>query len=388
MISSLDHILLYLFLYFLCVKYEESRRMLRCYNNVTNKNNLLYFRLALCFTYILVEGLRYGRGVDQVGNYGPFYIEWCFKPQEYFQEFEKLFVWLNQTVYQIDVLRGLLPFGSIFMVYAAIFIVCFLKFHENYISFAKYFVLLGLLATLHLTEWTIRQGVGYSFLLCGLYYLERGRYKVSLFFTLICCCIHNGNIVLALMVILGYLCFNKKPLPYYLSIPTLILLEIIVETTNISEILVGISNFADVATSNTRYYDYLDADFIEREQAGAEEMQRGFVTQSATILFYSTLIYLGNKIHLIKPKGVYLYNVFVVSLILYDPFRMSGSFFRLFLPGSTLWFVSLSIVFENVKLLRKEINYIVPLIMIIIFYIILYWGRFVFFNPKAEYIWS
>lgn len=47
--------------------------------------------------FVITEGLRYGRGVDQTGNYGPFYLH-CMNAKTYVQDFETMFVWLNQFV--------------------------------------------------------------------------------------------------------------------------------------------------------------------------------------------------------------------------------------------------------------------------------------------------
>lgn len=128
--SGVDHILLYCTILLLAYVYD---RQCRAINNIQISNGRNASAVTLFFLgtiFVITEGLRYGRGVDQLGNYGPFYLH-CMNAKAWFQEFETLFVWVNQVVYNIDPFRDALPFGVIFIVYALIFFICLYTYYKD-----------------------------------------------------------------------------------------------------------------------------------------------------------------------------------------------------------------------------------------------------------------
>lgn len=385
--SSVDHIFLYTLLYFLAVIYDRNYRYSIYGIQNYSHSNLKFLKCAFIIGYIVVEGLRYGRGVDQIGNYGPFYIKYCMNPDLYFQNFETLFVWLNQIVYRIDPFKGILPFGSIFMVYSGIFIWGALKFYDNYKQETKCFLLFMLMSTLYLTEWTIRQGVGFAFILVALYYFENKKEIYGVFWGLVGCMIHHGDIIAFVMLIAAYLFFNRKPLSWKITIPLFIFFECSTNMMRISELVTHYLSYLDFSSFGGNYNGYIERNAFVKEIEAMADFHRGFFTQFFTILFYSALIYVGYCQHKLNAKGVYIYNVFVVSIILFEPFRLTGSFSRVFGPCSSLWFLPLSLAVFNFHRLRKN-NLFCLAFYITILYIVTYWGRYLLMSPHASYVWS
>ena len=113
--SGVDHILLYSTMLLLAYVYDMQCRAINNIQYFRRKDNSAVTLFLLGTIFVITEGLRYGRGGDQVGNYGPFYLH-CLNAKAWGQQFETLFVWINQLVYKIDPFRDALPFGIIFIV--------------------------------------------------------------------------------------------------------------------------------------------------------------------------------------------------------------------------------------------------------------------------------
>ena len=129
-LSSVDHILLYCTILLLAYIYDRQCRVINNIHYSCSKDTSVVTLFLLGTIFVITEGLRYGRGGDQVGNYGPFYLH-CLNAKAWGQQFETLFVWLNQAIYKIDPFRYALPYGIIFVVYALIFFICLYTYYKD-----------------------------------------------------------------------------------------------------------------------------------------------------------------------------------------------------------------------------------------------------------------
>lgn len=386
--SNIDHIFLYCVMYALAIACDKQYRL----NNlsrlrIVRSDAMSIVPVLLTIVFIVTEGLRYGRGVDQIGNYGPFYLH-CFSPN-WSQDMESLFVWLNQIVYKLDITREIFPFGLIFVVFAAIFWTCLWILYKDYRNITKGFLLFAIFSTNYLTEWTIRQGVSFSFIFLCLHFLEKKKWIWFLICSLIVFGIHHGNAIVVLLIVSCYFIFNKKAFSWKITVPIFIILEYTMEVSTFLHVIQNVFSIVDLSELGGNFQGYIDNNVFEREAELAKEWERGNVTQFITVAFYSALIVLGSFVSKIKPDKIYIYNVFVIGIIIFEPFRLAGTISRLFLGPSTLWFIPLSLVLFR----YKDLVCIKPCIykmskFIIYIYIILFWGRYVFLNPEANYVWN
>ena len=84
----------------------------------------------------------------------------------------------------------------------------------------------------------------------------------------------------------------------------------------------------------------------------------------------------------------YIYNSFVVAILISEPFRLAGSITRLFNILSCMWFVPLAYAIFDYRLIRRNNKFVKWAMLCIALYIVTYYGRFIFFNPTATYTWN
>ncbi len=386
--SPFDHIFLYCLMFILAIAYDKAYRLsLRPTNLVYRKDNTSIIAVLLGCVFVLTEGLRYGRGVDQLGNYGPFYLH-CMNAKAWFQEFEPLFVWINQCVYKIDPFRGTLPFGIIFIVYALIFFICLFIYYKDKRNETKLFLLFAILSTNYITEWTIRQGVSFSFILLGLHFLEKRKWAWMVCFMFVAFSIHHGNILAITLPIVFYFFLNKKPVPWKVTVPLFIIFEYTMQVSVFQNAIQTISSLVNVNSLAGNMGDYMQEDALAHEAEVSEEWERGAFTQFITVLFYSSLLIIGAITCNVKNKITYIYNSFVIGIMIYEPFRLAGSISRMFNVLSCLWFIPLAYAIYNYKQVISVSKLAKWLFIVVILYITFYYGRYVFLSPNANYTWN
>jgi hypothetical protein len=133
---------------------------------------------------------------------------------------------------------------------------------------------------------------------------------------------------------------------------------------------------------------YLQDSAMAHEAEVAEDWARGTFTQLITVVFYASLIFVGAQNCKIKNKNTYIYNAFVIGIMIYEPFRLAGSLTRLFNVLSCLWFIPLSYALYNYRLLKNSSKLTKWAMIPIFLYIVSYFGRYIFLNPDANYIWN
>lgn len=385
--SGVDHILLYCTMLLLAYIYDRQCRVINNIQFSSSKDTSAVTLFLLGTIFVITEGLRYGRGVDQCGNYGPFYLH-CMNAKAWFQEFETLFVWINQSVYKIDPFRDVLPFGIIFVVYALIFFICLYTYYKDKKKETKMFLVMAILATNYITEWTIRQGVSFSFILLGLHYLEQKRWKWMLGAMIIAFSIHHGNILAIVLPVLFYYFLNDKVIPWKITVPLFVVLEYTMEVSVFQNFIQAISGYLDLSSLGGNFGGYMQNNTLEHEAEVAEEWTRGTLTQLLTVVFYSSLLLVGAEVSKLKIKTTYIYNAFVVGIMVYEPFRLAGSITRMFNVLSCLWFIPLAYAFFNYKQLNLSCKFVKWAFVGVAVYIILYYGRYIFMNIEANYVWN
>lgn len=384
--SSFDHIFLYCLMLGLAIIYDNTYRY-----NTSQRGKSLYTTkicaVILALTFIITEGLRYGRGRDQIENYGPYYLK-CLTLLHADENYGKTFVLFNKFIRLIDPTTDDLTFGLIFVVIAVIFWYCLWQFYKDYRDKSKWFLFFAILATLFTTENTIRQGLSFSFILLGLHLLEHKKMKSMLLCVILSLAIHPGNIVTVGLLVASYCFFKNKHSSWKITVPIFILLEFIVQIDFVIRLQEWLSASIDVSFLGSKFQNYIDADGVNYREAlqQFEDSQRSTITQLLAILFYSSILILCDKLGKIDKAHMFIFNVVVVGILTFEPFHLGGSLFRLFLNAEVLWFVPLSIALYNYRTIAKKTisKYAV---CIAILYVFLYNGRFIFLNPDATYVW-
>lgn len=385
--SGVDHILLYCTILLLAYVYD---RQCRAINNIQISNGRNASAVTLFFLgtiFVITEGLRYGRGVDQIGNYGPFYLH-CMNAKAWFQEFETLFVWVNQVVYNIDPFRDALPFGVIFIVYALIFFICLYTYYKDKKKETKLFLVIAILATNSITEWTIRQGVSFSFILLGLHYLEQKRWKWMIGAMVIAFSIHHGNILAIVLPVVFYYFLNDKVIPWKITVPLFIVMEYTMQVSVFQNFIQSITSYLDLSSLGGNFDRYMQDNALEQEADVAKDWTRGTMTQLLTVLFYSSVLLVGAEVCKLKNKVAYLYNAFVVGIMFFEPFRLAGSITRMFNVLSCLWFIPIAYAIYNYKMINRNNKFVKWAFLVIVCYLLGFYGRYIFFNADANYTWN
>lgn len=386
-LSSVDHILLYCTILLLAYIYDRQCRVINNIHYSCSKDTSVVTLFLLGTIFVITEGLRYGRGGDQVGNYGPFYLH-CLNAKAWGQQFETLFVWLNQAIYKIDPFRYALPYGIIFVVYALIFFICLYTYYKDKKKETKLFLVIAILATNYITEWTIRQGVSFSFILLGLHYLEQKRWKWMLGAMIIAFSIHHGNILAIVLPVVFYYFLNDKVIPWKITVPLFVVMEYTMQISVFQDFIHIISGYLNLSSSDVTLVGYMQDDALAREAEEAEDWNRGTLTQLLTVVFYSSLLLLGAEVSKLKIKTTYIYNAFVVGIMVYEPFRLAGSITRMFNVLSCLWFIPLAYALFNYKQLNLSCKFVKWAFVGVAVYIISYYGRYIFMNTEANYVWN
>lgn len=369
--SNIDHIFLYLLLYSSLIVTDYIIRQQH------NKRFIPILYLIPIVIYVIVEGSRYGRGVDYFG-YGPIYL--------YNSQTEQpVFDWLNKIIRAFDLSTNL-PYGICFHAYATIFILCLLQLYNEFRYNTKFFLLFACFATLYMTEWTIRQGVSLSFVLPAIYFLDNKKYKLCLAFLLLSIFTHYGNAFSIVLLLSCYIFLNKKPLPVKLTIPLYFILSF--SFTSLLPYIndkIALLNLSFLGGNFQGYIDNSSAFFSS--EAANEDWERGTIQQLLTISFNCGIIIIGYYFHKLFNEKVYIYNTYVFGILVVEPFHLIGNLTRIFLLASVLWFIPLSLAVYKWKIIKtRKIVQISGFLVFI--YLLLYYGRYVFLNPSATYVWN
>ena len=370
--SGIDHILLYLLLYASCFVVDYSYR-----NNQYRIAKIA--AIVVVVVYVFTEGFRYGRGVDWFG-YGPLYINSWETEQPVFDA-------LNSLLLSVDIsTRDVLPYGMCFVGYAVIFISALQILYRGFVRDTKCFLLFGCLATLYMTEWTIRQGVSMSFFLPAILFLENKKYAYAVAAILLSVFTHFGNSASVAIVVTCFLLFNKKPFPIQWTIPLYLILQFSVD--NLYPYLEKYIVLLDLSSLGGNFQSYIDhASMNFSADATMDEWKRGLFTQVLTTSFYIGLFIIGYFYHLKDAKWVFVYNAFVIGITIVEPFHLLGNVTRVFLMDSILWFIPLSLAMCDKRLLHMNLLLKISYTLVFV-YIVMYWGRFVFMNSSAKFVWD
>lgn len=379
--SSIDHIILFgiLFSLFLGVAKLNQKFINQHFWNIA---------IILIVTYSIILGCRYGWGNDYL--WYKYRIE---HPNAYLNE-EIGFKLINQTLNQLG-----FNYVGVYIIYSFIFITAGFIYIKGF-TLNKYMLALFLPATIILETSTIRQSLSISFIFLSLHFIHKKQYLLTIVMLLIAFSIHNGNIIIACILIISYiitLYITPKILPWKFTIPIYIAFTLSAEFFNQFAFPLIDSITSSISLDN-KYQNYIEtSDLWFSKEAYNNEYEQSFLTLILSSVFHCSIIYLcynciNNKVT--KNRNIiYTYNVIVLSLLLLRLFfhfeilrRIAESIFQFyFIPlGYTLY-----ILFHRSRLIyKKQIKYCKISIGCIIIYLLFYFGRFILQSPSHKFIWD
>ena len=373
--SIIDHILLFSLLFLVYAFWGK--------NNANRSTNFWAAAIVPILLYVFIVGSRYGWGVDY-----PWY-KFQFENVRYIKD-QIVFKWLNQFL-------GYIGFNYVgaFMAYAFIFIVCAFVFLRSFGESSMYMYCFFVPATMFISAHTIRQGVGLAFVFLALAFFYQKRWLYIALVTLIAFNIHSAVIV-TLVVILGIYYVFRRPIHYWLSIPLYLFFTFAFDVTKMGFIAGLLSKYVRLGNKFQGYIDNSDRWF------GSEAIHESWVQSTfaltASSLFHIFLFYLGYQALKLRvnKQVLCMYHTVVFGCIFLRAAFLNEILRRIAEAWVMFYFVPLGYIFyvyfqdckqeENDESRRLKKHFQVG-ITFILAYLLMYWGRFTFFNERADFFW-
>jgi hypothetical protein len=367
MFSNIDHIILYLLLHLIFILWGYKARKL-------DDKSFLITAIIPIVCYSIIEGCRYGRGPDYLVYKEHFENYFSYRGGE-----EPLFIWLNHSLKDI----GFTHIGA-FIVYSLIFIICIiflLKDHKNLSLGTGIFFFT---ATFQFTEGPIRQAVGFSFIFLAIKFFYDQKWLFLVLSIIAACTIHSSNIIILVFIVGLY--FIKKPIPIIISIPLYLFFTYIYDMSNVGFLgdLVRMSNLS----LDSKFQSYVEnSDHWFSAHGISDIYDQSLLAKTLRSLFDVSILYLGNISLKRKPnqKMVLFYSFFVFGALVYKAFFNLEILRRIADPFYIFWFLIVGYAFYEFK---EKNFWIVAARYSVILYVILFLGRFIFFNPNARFVWN
>ncbi|UTA68668.1 EpsG family protein [Emticicia sp. 21SJ11W-3] len=386
--SILEHYVLFVFLFLI----------MHAWGNVGSrvKNVAMYWILALIpmFCYCFIVGSRYGWGADYL--FYKYRLENAFT----YKEEQIVFKWLNQAIAYV----GLNYVGG-YIIYSLIYVVCAFVLMRSYKVQSRFMYSFFVPATLIFVTSIIRQGLALAFVYLSIYFLFRKNWLGLVISVLIGINIHT-SILITYLVLFGFYFFVRQPFNWRVTIPIYIFFAFFFDYGNVTFISPFINKYIVL---NSAFQSYVEnADLWFGNDGLNTIYQQGTFTLIMSSLFYIAVIYIGYYALKMKPSPevLFLYNAFVFGVIFFRAVFLFEILRRIAEPFVMFYFVvlgySIFVFSSNIKKFNRlvKVNKIISsaftkriiiyrvFIAVIVVYLFMFWGRFVFMNPEATFYWN
>lgn len=378
---KLDYIIIYLILFLSFYSLGSIVGHLRRKNNT-----LVYFFISLI--YSIIEGVRYGRGVDYWG-YNSLYDRIntttdATSGQVLFDQLLLLFKNLN------------IPFNGVLFLLSFLYIYSTLYLLKDYKKYFKYVLPLLLIFTVIESECFIRQFCSLSFANFALSFIlkdnknKKVRFLFFFIFTLIAYHIHSVSII---FLFISFITFHiKSPFHYKYTIPLYLVFSL---SNNIipSNILSEVINSISISESN-KFYNYIEnSDKWFGYDSINTIYRQHWYTLLLDIFLNISVFYTGYKI--IKDKRIstpqsyiFFFNLYTIGAIMLRAFY-EIELLRRVAFNEFLWIFLVSgyilyLYFNN----KYRYNYLTITAIIISIYITLSAIRILFLTNLNNFIWD
>ncbi len=382
--SPFLHILLYIIL--ISVFYSFSKNII----NIKYRNSFWIIALIPILTYSLIEGCRYGRGVDY------FSYAYRFEHINPLDEPQIIFLGLMNFL-------DFIGFDSVgaFITYSFLFILGTFFFIKNTYKYdeAQWIYFFALLAMTLRAESMIRQFVAQPFIFASIPFIFRRKWLPAALLILVAINIHTGVIIQVPLIICSYFLI-KKTLNWKLWVIMLFIVYYVLPTGILVPVFTNILSalHLDGLIASEHVMHYIEnSDRWLGEGSILEAAEQSIFTMTLQFLFEVSVIYSSYKLLMKYPnqKVLFAYNITVVGFILCRLFHGYEIFTRMMGQMDLYWFIpvgySFIILFKDKissDFRLKELLKIKMALFLLCFYQFMYWSRFIFFNPEAMFYWD
>ena len=238
----------------------------------------------------------------------------------------------------------------------------------------------------------IRQGVAFGFALISLYFLKKRKWMYALLFAFIAFNIHKIIIVLFLFYFICFL-LSKKKVPIYIIIVIYTIATFIPQVIKLD----NFTQYLNVIQIGGKYDSYVyNSDKWLSQDANNAEWQQSTTALILSLLYDISMFYVTN-LYLKKQENKEirkLFYLFAIGAIFIRFFFLNELLRRTFTLLYMLYFIpvgqALYFLLGKIKnsLLKKEKTMLSISICLILIYLVLYWGRFVFANKECDFLWT
>ncbi len=356
-----------------------------------------FYAIVVIIAFTIVEGIRYGRGVD--------YMHYLQVIKYNLEETQVIFSFFNQMLKRIGI-----PTEYFFMFYAFFFITGAMIFLKPMKKYAMYIFPFFLISIISLHEAFIRQFLAMSFIFVYVFVLNRILTRniskknifLLIFLFVIAESIHSISGVTLFAITLIFI-FFKKPFPWQLTIPTLLIGKFCLGTFFDWNYLNSFLGF--LSTTDEKFAMYVEnSDRWFSSAAINVKYTRNIIIQFLEIFACSSVFYLGNKVckllngmQLSSTKRylsatlnhIYtvFFNIFVLGYLVLESFYNFEIVRRVAYGWSIYWFipVSLLLYYKNNHIFTKKDRFLMLSI--------LFWGweyyRFLFiWSQRPLFLWD
>lgn len=344
----------------------------------SKRKNVYPIIVIAILLYTIIEGLRFGRGID----YNLYY--------DVYDQIENSSLETNHEVLFISLCRLLIflgiPYQGFILLCSFILITCgvsFLKKHSEVLLYSlPLFFSVSLLA-----ENLIRWFLGFSFVLLALSALSEGHNIKFVIWSVLGGCFHYG---LFFVIIPFFIISRIKQilLPPWIAIGLYFILAVVWS----NDFMLNFSNLVNILFSTSERFSMyaMDADSWLMG-ANREQTIIPFTTHIRLFCTYTYLLFVGKKVVIEKPQLLLFYNILCVGIILFPVMQPIELFFRINYLFMFFQILIAAYCFYFTFSQKKRINIGLRCLgfLVLLFYINNIEGKFLISDPyKTMYIWD
>lgn len=374
--SSIDNILIYS-IFFLVF-------FLFCKKNILfDRKKFWLFAFGVIILFSIVEGCRYGRGPD--------YLWYKYR----FQQLSPIIEEGNPLFLKLMELLTIIGFNYIgaYIVYAFIFIFCSIYFIRKTfnVTEAQWMYICLLFASLINFESAIRQFLAIPILFVGISFLVNKKWFLSIICILAINFIHSGAYVALPFFLLFYYVIHKT-LPYkYMLLIMFCAYYLIPSGSYVTDLFSLIQKLPLGSVLNSAaILNYVDEDNSYFITSVIANMQQTELTKFLQFIYECSILYISTEILKNRPNQriMAFLNISFIGFVCCRLFHEQEMFRRLFDQLSLYYFIPLGYgLGKYSQIISKEKFYLTSK-LIVISYVVFYWGRFIFLNSQNKFVWN
>lgn len=275
--------------------------------------------LVPIFTFGIIEGIRFGRGID----WNVYFYRYTDLTNNVTGNYEFIFEWLCH----IEGFLGL-PYPAFILINEFVFIISIMFIVSKFREYSTY-ILPFVLSYSLFNENFIRWSMAVSFFFLSIYFLIANKLLKSYIFFIIAFLTHSGSIILV-PIILGYKIFKNYQLNSKISLLILFTTTFVMSLTNLS-FLVMLSNYLGHSSlGDIQAGGYFDAteDLLAGTWGNQGIADKNVISKIRFFLGVAPIIYYAPQFIKKNTGANFIYNLFLLGAVLSPLFSLIEIFNR------------------------------------------------------------